>query len=86
MDRNTVLQAANAWLGRKESDGTHRVIIDTYNTITPLPAGYRMTYTDPWCATFVSAVAQKVGATDIIYPECSCPRMIKLFQQHNRWM
>lgn len=86
MDRNTVLQAANSWLGCRESDGTHRVIIDTYNTITPLPAGYRMTYTDFWCAAFVSAVAQKVGATDIIYPECSCPRMITLFQQHNRWM
>lgn len=86
MDRNTVLQAAKAWLGYKESNGTHRVIVDTYNSISPLPVGYKVSYTDPWCATFVSAVAWKVGATDIIYPECSCPRMISLFQQHNRWM
>lgn len=86
MDRNTVLEAARAWLGYKESNGTHKVIVDTYNSIRPLPVSYKVSYTDPWCATFVSAVAQKVGATDIIYPECSCPRMIKLYQQHGRWM
>lgn len=86
MDRNTVLQAAKAWLGYRESNGTHKVIVDTYNTIVPLPAGYKVSYTDPWCAAFVSAVAQKVGATNIIYPECSCQRMIQLYQQHNRWM
>lgn len=86
MDRNTVLQAAKEWLGYKESNGTHKTIVDTYNSIQPLPAGYRVSYNDPWCATFVSAVAQKVGATNIIYPECSCPRMIQLYQQHGRWM
>lgn len=86
MNRNTVLEAAKSWLGRKEADGSFKVIIDTYNSIVPLPCGYRMTYYDPWCAAFVSAVAQKVGATNIIYPECSCDRMIQLYQQHGRWM
>lgn len=86
MNRNTVLEAARSWLGRKEADGSFKVIIDTYNSIVPLPGGYRMTYYDPWCAAFVSAVAQKVGATNIIYPECSCDRMIQLYQQHGRWM
>lgn len=86
MNRNTVLEAARSWLGRKEADGSFKVIIDTYNSIVPLPCGYRMTYYDPWCAAFVSAVAQKVGATNIIYPECSCDRMIQLYQQHGRWM
>lgn len=86
MDRNTVLQAAKDWLGYSVSNGKYRTIIDTYNTIRPLPVGYRVSYQDAWCATFVSAVAQKVGATDIIYPECSCPRMIQLYQQNSRWM
>lgn len=59
--RKEIVDQAKSWVGRKESDGTHRVIIDVYNSIYPLPRGYRMTYTDPWCATFVSAFAQVWG-------------------------
>lgn len=86
MNRNTVLEAAKSWLGRKESDGSFSIIIDTYNSIVPLPVGYRLSYSDPWCAAFVSAVGKKVNANDIIYPECSCDRMIQLYQQNGRWM
>ena len=84
--RAEIVNQAKSWVGRKESDGTHRVIIDVYNSIYPLPRGYRMTYTDPWCATFVSACAQVWGLTGIIYPECGCIPMINLYKQHGRWM
>lgn len=84
--RNKVASTARSFLGRKESDGSHREIIDIYNTIRPLPGGYRMTYSDPWCAAFVSAVAQRCGLTGIMYPECSCERMIALYRQHGRWV
>ena len=84
--RNKVAACARAWLGRKESDGSHRTIIDVYNGITPLPAGYRMTYSDPWCAAFVSAVGARCGLTDTILPECSCDRMIALYRAKGRWV
>ena len=84
--RAEIVHQAKSWVGRKESDGTHRVIIDVYNSIYPLPRGYRMTYTDPWCATFVSACAQVWGLTGIIFPECGCIPMINLYKQHGRWM
>lgn len=84
--RQNMLDKAKAWLGCKEADGSHRKIIDCYNTITPRPRGYRMTYTDPWCATYVSAVAQMCGLTDIVFPECSCPRMVALYQAAGRWV
>ena len=84
--RAEIVNQAKSWVGRKESDGTHRVIIDVYNSIYPLPRGYRMTYTDPWCATFVSACAQVWGLTGIIFPECGCIPMINLYKQHGRWM
>lgn len=83
--REIVVAQAKGWVGRKEADGSHREIIDIYNTIQPLPRGYRMTYSDPWCATFVSAVAQAVGLTDIIYPECACDPMIALYKAAGRW-
>lgn len=81
-----VIEQAIAWLGFNESDGTHKQIIDIYNTQRPLPVGYKVRYTDAWCATFVSAIAVKLGYTDIIPTECSCPRMITLFQKKGIWV
>ena len=84
--RQSMLDQAKAWLGCKEADGSHKKIIDCYNTISPRPRGYRMTYSDPWCATFVSAVAQMCGLTDIVFPECGCEKMIQLYRKAGRWI
>lgn len=84
--RREVVRQAESWLGRREADMSHREIIDIYNSIDPLPSGYRMTYYDPWCAAFVSAVAQVCSLTKWIFPECSCDRMIALYKAAGRWM
>ena len=84
--RTQIVDRAKSWAGRKEADGSHREIIDVYNSIDPLPRGYRMTYSDPWCAAFVSACAQVLGLTKTVFPECGCIPMINLYKQHGRWM
>lgn len=81
-----VIEQAKAWLGKKESNGTHKAVIDVYNAHKPLPGGYKVKYTDSWCATFVSAVAIKLGYTDIIPIECSCERMIELCKKAGIWI
>ena len=81
-----VIEQAKAWISRKESDGTHKAIIDVYNSHKPLARNYKVTYTDSWCATFVSAVAIKLGYTDIIPTECSCQYMIDLFKKKGCWI
>ncbi len=81
-----IIAQAKAWLGCKESDGSHKKIIDTYNNHKPLARGYKVKYTDAWCATFVSACAIKCGYTDIIPTECGCDEMIKLFKKLNSWV
>ena len=81
-----VVSQAQAWLGKNENDGSHKEIIDIYNTQRPLPRGYKVKYTDEWCATFVSAVAVKLGYTDIIPTECSCPKMIELLKNIGAWV
>lgn len=83
--RRKVCEQAEYWLGRKESDGSHRVIIDVYNAI-PLPGGYKLSYTDPWCAGFVSAVGAACGLSDIIFPDCNCDAMINKYRAAGRWM
>jgi len=83
--REEFVEKAKSYLGCKESDGSFKKIIDLYNSITPLPVGYKLKYTDEWCAGYVSAVAQACGMTDIVFPECGCERMIKLYQKAGRW-
>lgn len=83
--REALVDTACGWVGVREDDGSHHFIIDLYNTITPLPQDYRVTYDDAWCAAFVSAAALESDMTDIIPPECSCSRQIKLFQDLGRW-
>ena len=78
--RETIVAQARSWIGCKESDGSHKQIIDVYNADKPLPRGFKMGYGNEWCAAFVTACAIKCGATDIIPKECSCNNMIELFK------
>lgn len=81
-----VVAQAQSWVGRKESNGTHKEIIDVYNSHKPLARGYAVKYTDEWCSTFVSAVSVKLGYTDIIPTECGCEKHIQLFKNIGAWV
>ena len=83
--RNKVVSIARGWIGRKESDGSHREIIDLYNSHKPLARGYAVKYTDAWCSTFASAVAIAAGLTGIIPTECGCEKHIALFKALGSW-
>ena len=80
-----VVEQAVAWLGLNEADGSHKEIVDIYNSHKPLARGYKLKATDAWCAATVSAVAIKLGYTDIIPTEVSCQKMIELFKQMGCW-
>lgn len=84
--RNKFVSQMQQWIGRKEADGTHKAIIDIYNAHKPLPQGYKVPYTDKWCAATVSACAIATGMTDIVPLECSCKRMIDKAQAMGIWV
>lgn len=84
--RKQFVAQMQAWVGLKESDGSHRKIIDIYNTIRPLPRSYKLTYWDAWCAGTVSAAAKACNALDIIPAECSCPYMTSHAQKMGIWV
>lgn len=84
--RSEIVKQAQSWIGSKESDGSHKKIIDLYNAHSPLARSYKVKYNDHWCATFVSACAIKCGYTAIIPTECSCQSMIDLFKKKGIWM
>ena len=84
--RQKAVAQFESWLGYSEADGRYRQIVDLYNAIRPIPVGYVLKYSDEWCAATVSAVGQALGMTDVILPECSCPRMIELYADRGQWI
>lgn len=85
--RQNAAKCIRAWVGAKQGDKTHKAIIDCYNSQDALPSGYKMSYTDPWCAATVSAVAITLGMDSREFPpECSCKRMIALFKKLGLWI
>lgn len=84
--RQKVVEIARNWIGYSENDGSHKEIIDVYNSHKPLARGYAVKYADAWCATFGSAVAIRAGLTDIIPTECGCEKQIDLFKKIGSWV
>ena len=84
-NRQRMVEFAQSYLGYNEWDGSHRKIVDGYNAHKPLAQGYKVKYTDSWCATFVSFCAIQLGLTHIIPTECSCERQVNLFKDMGRF-
>lgn len=83
--RQKVIGFMQGWVGLKRSDRSHAPIIDAYNEHKPLPRGYKVTYTDAYCATTTSSAAIKAGYTDIIPVECSCHYLIEQAKKMGIW-
>lgn len=77
MTASDLVETARSYLGVTEGSAAHKAIIDKYNEIRPLPRGYRVTYTDAWCAVFVAFCALISGA--VLPFECGCQEMYAAF-------
>lgn len=84
--RQGVVDIMASWVGCVQGDATHKYIIDTYNTIVPLPSGYKMTYTDAWCAASVSAAGYLAGCQQVVLPQMNCGSMVDLYKAAGRWV
>lgn len=84
--RTAIVNQALRWEGLNEFDGSHKKIIDVYNSHKPLARGYELKYTDAWCSGYASAVAIACSATDIIPTEVGCEKHINLFKSMGIWV
>ena len=80
------VNACKSWLGYRESNGTHKTIIDIYNSVKPLPRGYAVQYYDEWCDTFISAAGIKADMIEKINRECGVEEHVKLFKNMGIWI
>lgn len=83
--RSIVVNTAKAYLGAATGSAKHKEIINKYNSQKSLPRGVRLSYTNAWCAAFVSAVAMMCGYTAIIPTECSCGFMVDKAKKMGIW-
>ena len=81
-----MVELAQSWVGIKEGSSGHKEILAIYNSQNPLPRGYKMTTKDAWCAATTTALAVKLGYTDIVPCECSCTRLIALAKDMGIWI
>lgn len=77
-----IINIYRGWLGTS----SHRSIVDIYNAHKPLAVGYKVSYSDAWCDTCLSAAFIKADAVELIGgTECGVERHIKLFQAAGIW-
>lgn len=87
MTRSAVVNLVNSWEGLKESDGSHKKIVDIYNSYKgPFPRGLKMKYNWSWCACTWSALAIKLGYTSIMPIEISCYYIIEAAKKMGIWI
>ena len=84
--REKIVNIMRSWVGCHQGDKIHHSIIDTYNKIRPLPMGYRLSYSEPWCAATVSAAGYLAGMQDIVFPHMNCGYLVSLFNNAGRWV
>lgn len=84
--RQKVVNIMRGWVGCVQGNATHRFIIDTYNSIRPLPRGLKMGYSSAWCAAAVSAAGFLAGMQEIIFPDINCGVMVEKYQAAGRWV
>lgn len=84
--RNAIIELARTWIGKNDDDGSHKEIVDIYNSHKPWARGVKMKYTWAWCACTWSALGIKMGYTDIIPLEISCKRLIELAKKMDIWV
>lgn len=82
-----IIDIMDGWVGLSRAKGTHKPIIDLYNSHKPLARGYAVGYNDQYCDTTISAAFIKLGAVDLIGgTECGVEEHVKLFKKAGIWI
>lgn len=84
--RKKVVDLAVSWIGKSESNGGYLDIINIYNSQKTFPRGIKMNKAWSWCACTWSALAIKLGYTDVMPIEISCGELINKAKKMEIWI
>lgn len=78
-----LIKITDSYKGAKEGGKLHNEILNIYNNHKPLARGYKVTSTDAWCMTFISACFIKAGAISALgLAECGCQEYVNFAKKH----
>ena len=84
--REKIVTTADYYVGCVQYDERHRRIIDIYNSHIPRARGYKMSYSDEWCAAFASGVYIEAGYADYFPLEVGCGKMVDKAKEMGIWV
>jgi len=84
--RQKVIKTFAKFMGEKRYSAAHQRILDAYNTISPLPRGFKMTVAYDYCAASVSGIGVLCDLQDIFPLECSCNKQIQQLKSKGVWV
>lgn len=83
--REALITYYTSYLHVQEGSADHKSLIDFYNSYRPLPRGYKMSYTDSWCAAFISYGIIMLDMDYTVPVECSCYYMTENAKAKGNW-
>lgn len=91
--RASIVAEARKWVDVTDmGSANHHALIDYYNSFLTAHPEYldsrycgKANYNTDWCAIFVSVVAMKCNATDVIFPESAC-WVVPTYQANGTWV
>lgn len=83
--REALITYYTSYLHIQEGSAEHKALIDFYNGYQPLPRGYKMSYTDSWCAAFISDGIIMMDMDYTVPVECSCYFMMENAKSKGNW-
>ena len=81
-----LIRIAQSYLGTSQWSDDHLAMVDAYNSVSPIPVGYRVQYGDDWCDIFVTVCGDEAGISHLIGRECGVPRHLAWFQEQGIWL
>lgn len=83
--RESLITYYTSFLHVQEGSDEHKALIDLYNSYKPRPRGYKMSYTDSWCASFMSDGIIMMDLDYTVPVECSCYFMMENAKAIGNW-
>ena len=81
-----LIRVAQSYLGTSQWSDDHLAMVDAYNSVSPIPVGYAVQYSDDWCDIFVTVCGDEAGISHLIGRECGVPRHLAWFQEQGIWL
>lgn len=85
MTKQKLIENTKASGGIVHGSNRHQQLINKYNSVLPLPRGYKVTLSDDWCDIFTSVMFIDAGLSSLVGRECGVEHHKTIFKTLGIW-